>query len=677
MSEIVFADQIKPEHSNLAQSDWRGVFKPRYVFPFLWLIWLCLSWLLADQVLLTRTQSLVSEEMREVTQQADKISDSFRQVIQLQHNIPQLVAHDEHIAQVFRTLDTHQPAAQSSVAQRQKIWTAQFDSTNHYLSEVARLLGTPVVYLMNTTGDCIASSNAQQPDSFVGSNFSERTYFKNAMMGLISTQYAVGKVSNVAGLYFSAPVYVNEELLGVVVSKLNVENLRRFINQSDTFISDQYGVIILAADKRLEMQTLPNNGLNRLNAGQRMARYRHDQFKPLLIQSWLTPRIPNLYYFAGENKPLVLSEPHQIEEDVNLTTYQHLPELARFNKERLQWSVLLALLGTVLIGGLAWWRYLSQNKRRITYALRESEARFRNMADAAPALIWISNANNRRVWYNRGWLSYTGRSMADALKVDWREDVLPNDLADLQIFEDNFQHQKFHSIELEYRLRRADGHYGWVMDTRTPYFDLKGHFQGYISYCWVIDQRKNNEVEAMQHAFYDSLTHLPNRRLLNNRLIEAIHDSENTRAYGAVMFLDLDNFKPLNDAYGHEMGDKLLIEVASRLTGCMRLNDTVSRYGGDEFVVILSGLGSNHDHALTSANMIAQKIRLALSQPYLLTIEQGRETLHVEHHCTSSIGVVVFLGHQCKPKEILHRADDAMYLAKQAGRNSVKFSEEP
>lgn len=675
MSEIVFTDQIQPDNSTITHSFWRSVFKPRYIFPLLLLIWLCLSWFIANQVLLAHTQSLVNEEMREVSQQADKLSDSFKQVIQLQHNIPQLVAHDEHIAQVFLALDADHQTNQLSVAQRKQIWGAQFDNTNRYLNDVANLLDAQVVYLMNTAGDCIAASNAHQPDSFVGSNFSERVYFKNAMMGLMSTQYAVGKVSNVAGLYFSAPVYAQERLLGVVVSKLSIENLRHYVNQSDAFISDQYGVIILAADKRLEMQTLPNNALNRLSAAQRMTRYRRDHFNQLPLKSWLAPRLNNLYSLSGENKPLVLSASHQIEEDFNLTTYLHLPELTHFEQEKLQWSGLLAMLGSLLIVGLAWWRSVSQNKLKISLALRESEARFRTMANAAPALIWISDTHNQRVWCNQSWLAYTGRSPEGELKVNWQDDVFPNDLNAFQEFELTLKTQNYHPFELEYRLRRADGHYGWVMDTRTPYFDSHDQFQGYISYCWMIDRRKKNEDTILQHALFDSLTHLPNRRFLHNRLVDDINTSERERTYGAVMFMDLDNFKPINDIHGHAMGDKLLIEVAKRITSCMRQNDMVARYGGDEFVVVLSGLSSNPHLARTAAGLIADKIRLTLSKPYLLTAEQDGATSHIEHHCSSSIGVLLFFGDARQPEELLKLADDAMYLAKQAGKDSVKFCE--
>ena len=173
-------------------------------------------------------------------------------------------------------------------------------------------------------------------------------------------------------------------------------------------------------------------------------------------------------------------------------------------------------------------------------------------------------------------------------------------------------------------------------------------------------------------AFYDPLTQLPNRRMLKERLALAMAASKRSGQYGAVMFLDLDNFKPLNDLHGHEVGDLLLIEVANRLKRGMREIDTVARFGGDEFVMILGELGANKASARVQAGIVAEKIRVLLAEPYLLTVqEQGKAKTVIEHHCTSSIGVALFFNHEVS--DIIKWADLAMYQAKEAGRNVVKF----
>lgn len=189
-----------------------------------------------------------------------------------------------------------------------------------------------------------------------------------------------------------------------------------------------------------------------------------------------------------------------------------------------------------------------------------------------------------------------------------------------------------------------------------------------------ITERKQMEEQVRQLAFYDPLTKLPNRRLLNDRLNQAMAVGKRSRRYGAVMILDLDNFKPLNDTHGHLAGDLLLIEVARRLTSCVRGMDTVARFGGDEFVVMLSELNTDKAVSMSQSGIIAEKIRISLSEPYLLTVtHDAKPDITVAHRCSASIGVVVFIGNEASQDDILTGADTAMYQAKDAGRNLVKF----
>jgi diguanylate cyclase (GGDEF)-like protein len=175
-------------------------------------------------------------------------------------------------------------------------------------------------------------------------------------------------------------------------------------------------------------------------------------------------------------------------------------------------------------------------------------------------------------------------------------------------------------------------------------------------------------------AFNDALTGLPNRRLLNDRLEQTQAASKRTTRHAALLFLDLDNFKPVNDEYGHEVGDLLLQEAAKRISNCVRQADTVARFGGDEFVVLLNELVINFEESTVQAGIVAEKIRTVLAEPYMLKVktQNSRETI-VEHHCTSSIGVVLFLGHEGSASDIVKWADLAMYEAKSAGRNQIRY----
>ncbi len=222
-----------------------------------------------------------------------------------------------------------------------------------------------------------------------------------------------------------------------------------------------------------------------------------------------------------------------------------------------------------------------------------------------------------------------------------------------------FWHKSGHAIQVEYWSQPI------VVD---------GVVIGAIATFFDITERKKMEQQIRYLALHDALTNLPNRRLLIERISQAQLSSKRSLQYGALMFMDLDNFKPLNDAHGHEAGDKLLIEVATRLKKCVREMDTVARIGGDEFVVMLAELDTDESLSRLQAGKVSEKIRSALSEPYLIDVtdEEG-VTATVEHFCTASIGVVLFKGASPSKEEVIKLADDAMYQAKNAGRNKIIF----
>lgn len=196
----------------------------------------------------------------------------------------------------------------------------------------------------------------------------------------------------------------------------------------------------------------------------------------------------------------------------------------------------------------------------------------------------------------------------------------------------------------------------------------------FFSIIHDITERKQSEELIRNLAFYDPLTQLPNRRLFIDRLFQVMATSKRNGQYAALMVLDLDNFKSINDTYGHGAGDLLLIEVAKRLKSCVRELDTVARFGGDEFVVALSELGTDKHESTAQSGIIAEKIRLALAKPYRLNIKQVRGTdTSIEHQCTASIGVIVFISNDESQDDLLKWADMAMYQAKEADHNLVRF----
>jgi diguanylate cyclase (GGDEF)-like protein/PAS domain S-box-containing protein len=199
----------------------------------------------------------------------------------------------------------------------------------------------------------------------------------------------------------------------------------------------------------------------------------------------------------------------------------------------------------------------------------------------------------------------------------------------------------------------------------TAVKDAAGNVRNYVATFADISARKTAEEAIRNLAFYDTLTGLPNRRLLLDRLLHALSGSARSGQQGALMFIDMDNFKNINDTLGHDIGDILLKEVASRLTFSVREGDTVARLGGDEFVVMLENLGDNQRDAAMQARKVGEKLLATLGLPYQL--------LQHERLSSASIGVTLFNAHQDTQEELLKRADIAMYQSKKAGRNTLHF----
>ena len=214
---------------------------------------------------------------------------------------------------------------------------------------------------------------------------------------------------------------------------------------------------------------------------------------------------------------------------------------------------------------------------------------------------------------------------------------------------------------------KKNGEIFWVETEIVPVDYFNRGLTHWVAVSRDITARKAAEDEIEHLAFYDTLTQLPNRQLLMDRLAQALTggDAGSKGQIGALMFIDLDHFKMLNDTLGHSRGDLLLQKVAARLSACVRFNDTVARLGGDEFVVMLEGLGDNPDTAQERTRAVGSKILLALSEPYDLAGYQ--------HHSTCSIGITSFSKHREKIGDLLKQADLAMYQAKAAGRNTVCF----
>ena len=323
----------------------------------------------------------------------------------------------------------------------------------------------------------------------------------------------------------------------------------------------------------------------------------------------------------------------------------------------------------VQVGGQAAVVFLALDitkRKQAESALRESELRFRSLLRNIPSIsVQGYLQDGTTSYWNQASEQLYGYTAEEAIGANLLDLIIPPPMRD--DVRAQLQHM-FATGEVipagELQLQRKDGTPVHVFSSHA-YIQVPGHPPEMFCIDIDISGRKAAEDEARYLAFYDALTQLPNRRLLVDRLQQVLVNGARSGLTTAVLFVDLDNFKTLNDTRGHEVGDLLLKDMAQRLRSCVREQDTVARLGGDEFVVVLQNLSSDAPEAAAQARTLGELILAQLRQPY--------ELAGHEHHFTASIGVTLLNHQRDSVDEVLKQADMAMYRAKDAGRNTLRF----
>jgi len=269
--------------------------------------------------------------------------------------------------------------------------------------------------------------------------------------------------------------------------------------------------------------------------------------------------------------------------------------------------------------------------------VREQREFFHLIAENIGDFIAVLDLDGRRLYNSPSYFQFFGPER-DLRGSDSFAEIHPEDKARVK--------QVFHETvltgigrQIHYRTLMPDGLVREMESTGNVIRDRQGQIAQVVVVSRDVTEQHRLEAQMQQLAFHDDLTKLPNRRLLNDRLQQVMAASARSASYAALMFLDLDNFKQLNDTHGHQFGDLLLIAAANRLKTCVREIDTVARFGGDEYVVVISELDAAYTQSRSLAEAIAEKILAALAQPFLLEIEQpGVAPIAVKHQCTASIG---------------------------------------
>jgi diguanylate cyclase (GGDEF)-like protein/PAS domain S-box-containing protein len=301
--------------------------------------------------------------------------------------------------------------------------------------------------------------------------------------------------------------------------------------------------------------------------------------------------------------------------------------------------------------------------------MSEQEAREAALRVAAIAFeteegMMVTDENGAIIRVNQAFTRLTGYSTEEA--IGRNPSMLKSDRQDAEFYRsmwESMHRDNYWQGEIWNRRKNGEIYPEWL--NITAVLGTDGKVTNYVGSFIDITERKQAEDQIHNLAFYDPLSQLPNRRLLFDRLQQAVATSVRNQTGGALLFIDLDNFKTLNDTKGHGIGDLLLIEVAKRLQGCVREGDTLSRFGGDEFVLLLEGLSEERAQAAVQTRGVGEKVLEALNQPYIL---DGNE-----FHSSSSMGITLFINYKEKLDELLKQADTAMYEAKKSGRNTLRF----
>jgi diguanylate cyclase (GGDEF)-like protein/PAS domain S-box-containing protein len=305
-------------------------------------------------------------------------------------------------------------------------------------------------------------------------------------------------------------------------------------------------------------------------------------------------------------------------------------------------------------------------------ALQDQKDFFHLIAENLSDFIAVLDLEGRRLYNSPSYRQLFGTDR-DVHDSDSFAEIHPDDRDYVrQVFRETVHTGQGRRIE--YRFLTAEGEIRDMESRGSVIKDEHGRVVRVVVVSQDITERKRLQEQVRQMAFHDPLTGLPNRRLFDDRFNQALATTSRSNDFGALIFIDLDDFKRLNDSHGHNAGDHLLVEVASRLKRCVRETDTVARFGGDEFVVMLGMLDTARRSSLVQARAIAEKLRQVLAEPYRLSIAHSAGGVtRIDYSCTASIGVALFNQRDTSQPRVLKRADSAMYQAKSSGGNQIRF----
>ena len=346
--------------------------------------WTVVAWLCADYYISSQAEKTRQEVAQEARRHLDNISSNVADVLELSRSIPEVLSAEESVLKPLTRFGPKMAASRLDYAERKRLWEgdAQLAALDKFLSVVAGKFNADVVWVVNAGGDCVAASNFATVTSFVGTNYADRQYFKQAQEGKRGTQYAVGRVSKIPGMFFSAPVEVGGQFIGAVVIKLDVTRFQRWVKQANAFIVDANGVIVLTENPSLKDRVMPGANVFSLSEEQRLSQYSRQNFIPLKIQPWRDGAFAGIVSLNEDEQPLVLVS--TLLPDIRLSIYLPEPvsELLRIeSRTRAAFLLMLAAGSMLIIAVTALILYLRANRRARASAEQANRAKSEFLAN--------------------------------------------------------------------------------------------------------------------------------------------------------------------------------------------------------------------------------------------------------------------------------------------------------
>lgn len=592
---------------------------------------------------------VVSEKTKFIELKAKKIKENIDKDLNHLKGLPEVYAQNEQVkALLFKS------GPQKS--------DAYLNTLNAELLLLTKNLNITLLWVLDAKGNCIATSNYLDKDSLLNKSFSDRKYFKAGVAGAGPYTYMVGKITGIAGLFFGAPIVKDGVFQGMVVSKIDLDNVRYLTAQTDSFVSDENGVIIMSNNKNEELMQLENATIDSLTPDERQRYYRKINFPVFKIKA-TELKDQSIFTLNNEKEPAVLVKIPLEKLKGIVHAYAKLPELKSLNEKRIKNFWLGSMLGTIAIVLLWSSAIYVIAKKTAAFKLSRSLSLLSSTMEATADGILVINKQNEIVNYNKKLKQILRREEDLSHKQDvfyMLETILKSAEALALIKEDL---NTATPVEKKYSFELKNGSFvDVVMVPQVVNETLMGHV---LSFKDVTELRKI-QAEIYKLAYTDSLTELPNRR----RLIEELQSmyEQDTDSHNILVFVDLDEFKLINDTYGHEIGDLLLQAISDRVTNTLKESDMCARLGGDEFVIVLKNAGYSKESAMGYAKSKIDELQACLNNSYVFK--------DIVITATCSIGLKYFSikkdsKHNLTLDQVMRSADAAMYQSKKTGKNKL------